>query len=277
MINEIAPHKLYNSFRQTKPKPESRIMFFQDEELYCHQPELDFPRYEEVKDLVGRMIYLLALDDTEFFLAELKEGAKLQLPDFSFLPFMVFGRTEPRHMGFAAVTAYHLYSWYKDNRFCSRCGHPLEIGETDRSLGCPACGFLTYPRINPCVIVGITNGDKILMSKTILRPFHYSLTAGFTEIGETFEETVHREAMEEAGLKVKNLRFYKCQPWAASASLLMGYFAEVDGSDEINIGEDELVDAKWVRADEITFPKDGFSLTSEMLHYFKDQHTKNKA
>lgn len=76
--------------------------------------------------------------------------------------------------------------------------------------GMPSCGNQEYPVLCPAVIVGITNGDKIILSKYEGRRFkRYALIAGFAEIGETIEETVHREVMEEVGLKVKNLRYYK--------------------------------------------------------------------
>lgn len=83
-----------------------------------------------------------------------------------------------------------------------------------------------YPVLMPAVIVGITNGDKIICSKYEGRSFkQYALIAGFAEIGETIEETVHREVMEEVGLKVKNLRYYKSQPWSFSGTLLLDFSA----------------------------------------------------
>ena len=86
---------------------------------------------------------------------------------------------------------------------------------------CLPDGNQEYPVLCPAVIVGITNGDKIILSKYEGRRFkRYALIAGFAEIGETIEETVHREVMEEVGLKVKNLRYYKSQPWSFSGTLL---------------------------------------------------------
>lgn len=85
-------------------------------------------------------------------------------------------------------------------------------------MRCPDCGQMEYPKISPAVIVGILHKDKILMSKYAGRDniTYYALIAGFTEIGESIEETIRREVMEEVGLKVKNIRYYKSQPWSFS-------------------------------------------------------------
>lgn len=93
-------------------------------------------------------------------------------------------------------------------------------------LRCPKCGNLIYPKIAPAVIVAVTRGDQILMTRYQGRDYKgYALIAGFTEIGETAEDTVRREVMEEVGLQVKDLRYYGSQPWGADANLLLGFLA----------------------------------------------------
>ena len=119
-------------------------------------------------------------------------------------------------------------------------------------MECPSCGNQEYPVLCPAVIVGITNGDKIILSKYEGRRFkRYALIAGFAEIGETIEETVHREVMEEVGLKVKNLRYYKSQPWSFSGTLLFGFFCDVDGDDTLTVDHEELSMAQWIERDKI--------------------------
>lgn len=97
----------------------------------------------------------------------------------------------------------------------------------------------------------------------------YALIAGFTEIGETLEETVQREVMEEIGLKVKNIRYYKSQPWSFSSTLLCGFFCEVDGDTEITLDTEELSVGEWFDRDNIPVEDDGVSLTREMIVVFK--------
>ena len=141
----------------------------------------------------------------------------------------------------------------------------------ERMLKCPACQNMVYPRISPAVIVGILNGDKLLMSKYAGRTYRsYALIAGFIEIGESAEQTVQREVMEEVGLKVKNIRYYKSQPWGFTDSLLFGYFCELDGDDTIRLDTNELSQAGWYTREEITLEDDYLSLTREMILQFKE-------
>jgi NAD+ diphosphatase len=137
-------------------------------------------------------------------------------------------------------------------------------------MHCPDCGQVEYPKISPAVIVGVTDGDRLLLTKYAGRSFtRYALIAGFTEIGETIEETVQREVMEEVGLKVKNIRYYRSQPWSFSDTLLMGFFADLDGEDRIRLDEEELSVAEWHTRG--TIPgDDGISLTREMMRVFNE-------
>ena len=138
-------------------------------------------------------------------------------------------------------------------------------------MRCPKCNALHYPKISPAVIVAVRNGDKLLMTKYAGRDYKkYALVAGFAEIGETIEETVKREVMEEAGLKVKNIQYYKSQPWSFTDTLLFGFYCEVDGDDSITMDEEELSVAEWLTRDEIPTEYDGISLTNEMIIRFKN-------
>ena len=98
------------------------------------------------------------------------------------------------------------------------------------------------------------------------------MIAGFTEIGETLEETVRREVMEEAGIRVKNIRYYKSQPWGIANDILTGFYCEVDGDDTIHMDRTELKYAEWVERSEIELQPDDSSLTNEMMKMFKEGH-----
>ena len=177
----------------------------------------------------------------------------------------------------SAATAWHLYEWYRDNRFCGRCGQKLMHNGTLRMLFCPACGNQVFPKIAPAVIVGVTDGEYILMTTYANREYkRYALIAGFTEIGETAEETVMREVQEEVGLKVKNIHYYKSQPWGFDQNLLLGYFCELDGERDIVLDTGELATAEWVHYSDVPEDPEGLSLTREMMSVFQKNFTSEK-
>ena len=173
----------------------------------------------------------------------------------------------PMAAAFAAITALQLHRWYKSRSFCGRCGAPTEPSRTERAMVCPKCGLIEYPKICPAVIVAVSDGERLLVSRYRDRPFRgWALIAGFVEIGETLEDTVRREVLEETGLRVKNLRYYKSQPWSFSDTLLAGFYCDLDGSDAIRIEEDELSEALWLPRGEI--PPQGFVGLRKVVHAF---------
>jgi NAD+ diphosphatase len=221
--------------------------------------------------------FLFTMDGSAFFLLrdELDDADIPQGYQFKNIRTMRAEAYGPQHRLFAAITAYQLSNWYRDNRFCGTCGSRTVHSETERAVRCPSCGRTIYPRIIPAVIVGVINGDKILLTKYAGRdvPF-YALIAGFTEIGETFEETVQREVMEEAGISVKNIRYYKSQPWGIVDDILAGFFCEVDGDPTIRLDENELKEAIWVGHGEVPLQPDHYSLTGEMMRVFNAADSK---
>ena len=96
------------------------------------------------------------------------------------------------------------------------------------------------------------------------------MVAGFTEIGETLEETVAREVMEEAGIRVKNIRYYKSQPWGVADDILTGFYCDVDGDDTLHMDTGELRYEAWVPREEIILQPQDYSLTNEMMRMFKE-------
>jgi len=102
------------------------------------------------------------------------------------------------------------------------------------------------------------------------RPFRgWALIAGFVEIGETLEDTVRREVMEEVGVKVKNLRYYKNQPWSFTDTLLCGFYCDLDGDDTVTLDTAELKEAHWLSREELPPRQNEASLTAEMMERFR--------
>jgi len=268
MIQDIFPSKLDNSFSAFTPVSGDKVFCFDSEgRLLADTADgsVRVPVCGSFPD--AAKVYLFSVDSERYFLTldetdAVREG---------------FGRFTIRELRdcccgkslYAAFTAYHLWKWYTDNKFCGRCGCKLSLHGSERALLCPECGNVIYPRINPAVIVGVISGEKLLITRYRRGFAHNALVAGFTEIGETLEQTVSREVMEETGVKIKNIRYYKSQPWGMAQDMLVGFFCDAD-STEIHMDKNELKYAEWVdRADIVLQPYD-LSLTNEMMKMFKE-------
>lgn len=269
MIQDIAPHVYHNEYQPVPPTEDSLLLYFEGDQVLagCGEEALSFPRFRE---LSPNLLYLFSIDKCTFYLSRLRPD--FPPGQFEMKSVRIFRDACPGWMSFAGITAHQLYHWYEAHRFCGHCGRPLVHSEQERMLHCPDCGIMEYPKISPAVIVGIVHNDRILMSKYAGRgAAHYALIAGFAEIGETIEETVRREVYEEVGLRVKNLRYYKSQPWSFSDSLLFGFFAELEGEDEtITLDTQELATAGWFTRKEAPAQPLNISLTSEMIWKFKN-------
>ena len=126
--------------------------------------------------------------------------------------------------------------------------HP---SKTEWAMLCSHCRERYYPQIAPCIIVAIRRDDTILLAQhTRHRNGVHTVLAGFVEVGETLEQAVAREVMEESGIKVKNLRYVTSQPWPFPQSLMTAFMAEYD-SGEIVIDQKELLEANWYRYDDL--------------------------
>jgi NAD+ diphosphatase len=273
VIQDISPRVFHNEYVPRPPRP-GDIAFVYDDGKVLLDNRGGSAAFPAVGDFAadfgisgGDGVFLFTVDETAFFLfpaAGLPEKDGYELNGQ-----WIFRGFEPKHLAFAGITACHLAAWYEKHRFCGRCGKPARLDEKERKTYCPDCGVSDYPGISPAVIVGVINGERLLLTHYADRPVYtYALIAGFTEIGETIEDTVRREVMEEVGLRVKNIRFYKSQPWAFSSSLLVGFYCDLDGDDTVTLDGVELAEAVWIPRGEIPPQDTGIALTAEMIEQF---------
>ena len=277
MIQDIAPHTYHNEYKPSAPDKNSFILAYEKGRILLPQQKreeaITFPNFQELEgkidDLYTNYIYLFSVDEQRFYL--IPDLDTSLLPDYEFQDVRVLRTAHPQHLAFAGITGHQLFQWYNKRQYCGFCGKPMVHSQKERMMECPSCGNHEYPVLCPAVIVGITNGDKIILSKYEGRRFkRYALIAGFAEIGETIEETVHREVMEEVGLKVKNITYYKSQPWSFTDTLLMGFFCKLDGEAEITLDKEELALAEWFEREDIPVKAEDLSLTNEMMMVFKE-------
>ena len=151
-----------------------------------------------------------------------------------------------------AAHAVGLTRWLAEQHFCSRCGSPTELDAAGYASQCtnPDCGRRTFPRVDPAIIVLVTDADKCLLGRSAKWPDGlYSTIAGFVEPGESLEDAVVREVFEESNIKVADVRYQSSQPWPFPSSLMLGFRARAVTRD-LNMNDGELEDARWfTRAD----------------------------
>ena len=280
-----------------------------------HESPLRFPSYQLLRDagVVGpkaaqsgiakadgshpEAFFLFTVGETAYFHCEVDEealekllagsagesqrgqaGNSLDELQWRFMPISMLHFHQPSHRVFAGMVGYEYAVWYSQRRFCGRCGTRMVHDEVERMVRCPECNTMEFSKLFPAVIVGIVDPatDQVLVSRYANREYKkYALVAGFCEMGETVEQTVHREVMEEVGLSVKNLRYYKSQPWPPSSSLLFGFFCELDGDARITLDEHELEHAEWLPRAELPKEEAGYSLTRDMMRVLREGREKD--
>jgi NAD+ diphosphatase len=167
-----------------------------------------------------------------------------------------------------AGRAIQIVTWDQTHQYCGRCGQRMEDIPGERAKKCPACSLINYPRLAPAVITAVLKGDKILLSHNAgFGGKRHSLVAGFVELGETLEECVHREILEEVGVRIKNLRYYGSQPWPFPNSLMIGFTAEW-ASGEIPVDGKEISDAGWYSAADLPDIPPKMSIAREIIDWF---------
>lgn len=282
MLQDLSFGKLENEFRNQQPAcgdlviciSGSGVLIKRDETGVLHLPDFAAVRkWSEDHQWMGwrneEFRYVFRMQDVNYYLW-MGQAGDCDDSLYHYEDVKQLRQMQSKEVCFAVMTAWHLYAWYRDSRFCGRCAAPTVHDKAERMMRCPACGNMIFPKISPAVIVAVTDGDRILLSKYAGRSYtRYALLAGYTEIGETLEETVQREVMEEVGLRVKNIRYYKSQPWGVDGNVLMGFYCDLDGSDTIHLDTTELSFAQWFDRGGVPARDDGISLTREMIRVFE--------
>ncbi|MEI3416410.1 MAG: NAD(+) diphosphatase [Christensenellaceae bacterium] len=229
MIHDIAPHRYDNAFLQSAPGEGDAALYYEkDTILLCQEGK-------------GWRIWQVLRPDTG-------GGRGAQNGPFPFswaglLPALSLAAgaagpgTHPAKgapaelapwVGFAGVTGWQLGRWEGQHHYCGACGAPMRASQRECALVCTKCGCREYPRINPAVIVAVRDGEDLLMIRSQLSTTgRYHLLSGYVEVGETLEQTVEREVMEEVGVRIKNIRYYANQPWSFSDTLMIGFTAKL--------------------------------------------------
>jgi NAD+ diphosphatase len=273
MIQEILPHRFDNRYPGNKNIGEKDyILHFNERSLLLkiNGDEFEIPRREDFTEISDKTesSFLFTLDDVPCFL--IWDTLKSEKPRFIFKEINFFRNFRRQELAWISIVGFHLMNWYSNNRYCGKCGTRTQQKPDERALICPDCHRVVFPNINPAVIVAIISDHKILLARNTNFPGNwFSLIAGYVDIGESLEEALIREVKEEVGLEIKNIRYYKSQPWPLSGSMMIGFVAEADDSVPINADKKEIAEAAWFARGELPKHSSGISIAGEMIGKFE--------
>jgi NAD+ diphosphatase len=228
--------------------------------------ELAIPRCTKLAELglePARVQFLGTLDGEPAFAAEI---AAPNTPEGMVWQGLrtLFGRFDEVLVGVAS-RASQVLEWDRTHQYCGRCGTPTVVRSDERARNCPQCRLSVYPRINPAIMVLITDGRRILLARKPAFPQNrFSALAGFVEAGESLEETVAREAYEEVGVAVKNVRYFGSQSWPFPNSLMIAFTAEYAGG-EVRPDGVEIEEARWFEPEELPNVPDRISISRWLI------------
>lgn len=225
---------------------DSRVLVVAGTRLHATDGRLDWVSPAEAPDGVRVLLGQMADGQMSFaVLADKSAG------DDGWTPLRpVLAGLEPADAAFA-VHAIGLAEWHHACRHCPRCGTGLRPVQSGHVLECPACGRQQFPRTDPAVIMLVTSGEPgsaeercLLGHQAVWPAGRFSTLAGFCEPGETLEDAVRREVLEEVGVQVGEVAYFGNQPWPLPASLMVGFTGRATTT-EITVDLEEIADARW--------------------------------
>ncbi len=260
-------------YDEKNPCGNDTVLCYKDREILCGfngDNRVILPKIKDIKENIEAVFIFSEAGERYFLALDTVFSAKgFEYEDINLLKSAVQDKNQ-----FAAITGAHYKAFHDENRFCGRCGERLVHYPKKRCMLCKNCGNEIFPKISPAVIVGVIDveTDSIVLTKYADGDYKkYALVAGFAEMGESAEDAAKREVMEETGLEITDLQYYKSQPWGFSQNLLVVFFARVKNSREIKMDETELSEAVWVKREDILAAPNSISLTGEMMWVFKSR------
>jgi NAD+ diphosphatase len=274
MIQDISPHKFSNIFIPSAGiNDDDYVLHYNGNSLLLkiEGDEFRLPQKKDFPEITGKTekTFLFSLDDVPCFLVW--DNLNASKPELVYKEINFFRTVSQREIAWISIAGFHLMNWYLHNKYCGNCGTATEQKTDERAIICPSCKTVFYPKISPAVIVAITCGNKMLLARNSNFPGQwYSLIAGYVDIGESLEECLIREVKEEVGLDIKNIRYYKSQPWPFSGSLMIGFIAEADDKQAVCIDNKEIAEAAWFTKGNLPNHPSNISIAGEMIEKFEN-------
>lgn len=270
MINEISPSIFDNKyFHYHEIGDDDFLLCYKENQVLLKKfgDDYEIPRKRDFSVNVESPVYLFSINSNHCFgIAE----SPVENDSFEYQDIFVLRSLKTKEFAWIGSVGYQLMTWYNNNRYCGRCGSKTELKKDERAAVCPNCSLVIFPKISPAVIVAITCNNRILLAKGLnYKGDFYALIAGYVDIGESIEETVVREVKEEVGLDIKNLKYYSSQPWPFSGSLMLGFTAEADDTQQIIIDEKEIKEAGWFSRGNLPPHASGISISGGLIAAFE--------
>lgn len=272
MIQDILPHLFSNTYIENASIQENDYIFhFKKNALLIKEngQGYEFPKRKELlNSLHSDGLFLFTLNNVNCFLV--LDCIAPDNDNFAYHEINFFRNILQKEIDWAAAVALQLKTWYEQNKFCGNCGSHTKIRKDERAIFCPSCQRTMYPTISPAIIVAIRKNDKILLARGAhFKEGFYSLVAGYVDIGESLEDAVRREVKEEVGLEIKNIRYYGSQPWPFSGSMMIGFVAEANNDQHIQIDNNEIVEAGWFSRTNLPNRPPKRSIAGEIIDKFE--------
>ncbi len=270
MLNEIGPSIFDKQYvHNLEVGDNDFLLCYRDNEVLLKKSgdEYEIPKRSDFAESIEQPIYLFSINAHHCFglVTPPANYASLEYQDV-----FTLRNLKNKELAWMGSLGHQLMTWHRNHRYCGRCGSKTELRKEERATVCPQCNLVTFPTISPAVIVAITCNNRILLAKgKHYKGDFYALIAGYVDIGESIEETVVREVREEVGLEIRNLKYYKSQPWPFSSSLMLGFTAEADDTQPIVIDENEIKEAGWFERGNLPPHASSVSISGDLIAAFE--------
>jgi len=263
-----SPSRFIRAYPPARPNSSPQLwLLFRDGKLLVAEAsgQVRLPADEDgVGKIAAAPLYLGTLDSAACVAAELSPQEPVPAGFELYGLRDLYGRISDDEYVLAGY-AVQMVAWDRNSRFCPACGAPTASCDHDWGRACSSCGAVRYPPVSPAVLALVHDGDRILLAHKPGWGPQYSILAGFVEPGETLEECVRREVMEEAAVEVEQPVYAGSQPWPFPHQLMVGFNAQY-ASGQIRIDDEELDDARWFHVDDLPTLPAPLSLSRRLIN-----------
>ncbi len=264
------PDLFLNQIQRDPSDPDDEIWFiFKDSKLLVHENSLQ-PFQEKNIILEEHSLYMGKFKKQHVYAGEVLSSVESPLRTLWVDLKTLYGKMDPALHALAGK-AVQLVFWNRTHQFCGQCGNKTIEKPGERAKECSSCQALNFPKISPAIMALVQKNDEILLARSPHFPKGvYSVLAGFVDPGETLEQCVKREVLEEVGLHVDGIQYFGSQPWPFPSSLMIAFTCKWVGG-EITIDPVEIEDAQWFKKENLPLLPPKMSISRLLIDTYASQ------